>query len=84
MNAGLLLVEPNKKEYDDMIKELQQPIEKWMGKNKYHKGFYTFNFDTPKGNKFKNALYELTTLPPLAICVPHKARQKNADLIFIK
>ena len=35
VNAGLLLVEPNKKEYDDMIQELQQPIEKWMGKNKW-------------------------------------------------
>ena len=57
VNAGLLLVQPNKKEYDDMIKELQQPIEKWMGKHKYHKGFYTFNFDTPKGNKFIESSY---------------------------
>ena len=52
VNAGLLLVEPNKKEYDSMIKELQQPIETWMGEDKYHKGFYSFNFDTPQGNKF--------------------------------
>ena len=52
VNAGLLLVEPDKKEYDSMIKELQQPIEKWMGKDKYHKGFYSFDFDTPQGNKF--------------------------------
>ena len=57
VNAGLLLVEPDKKEYDSMIKELQQPIEKWMGKNKHHKGFYTFNFDTPQGNKFTKNSY---------------------------
>ena len=57
VNAGLLLVEPNKKEYDSMIKELQQPIEKWMGKDKYHKGFYNFDFDTPQGNKFFKISY---------------------------
>ena len=40
-----------------MIKELQQPIEKWMGKDKYHKGFYTFNFESPKGNEFIKESY---------------------------
>ncbi len=52
INAGLLLVKPDKEEYDAMINELQQPIEKWMGKDKYHKGFYSFDFNTPQGNKF--------------------------------
>ena len=40
VNAGLLLIKPNKKEYDEMIKELSSPIEEWMGPNKKHKGFY--------------------------------------------
>ena len=46
VNAGLLLiVKPDKKEYDSMIKEITSPLKTWMGKNKLHKGFYTFNFD---------------------------------------
>ena len=52
VNAGLLLVEPNKKEYDSMIEELTSPLESWMGKDKKHKGFYTFNFDNPDGREF--------------------------------
>ena len=40
VNAGLLLVEPNQKEYDSMIKELSSPLETWMGPKKKHKGFY--------------------------------------------
>ena len=47
VNAGLLLVKPDKKEYDSMIKELSSPLETWMGPNKKHKGFYSFNFDNP-------------------------------------
>jgi len=52
VNAGLLLVEPNKEEYDEMIGELTSPIEEWMGPNKKHKGFYSFNFDAPNGREF--------------------------------
>ncbi len=52
VNAGLLLIKPNKKEYDAMIKELSSPIDEWMGPNKKHKGFYHFNFDNPKGTEF--------------------------------
>ena len=36
---------------------IQKPIDARMGKNKYHKGFYTFNFDTPQGNKFIDSSY---------------------------
>ena len=52
VNAGLLLVKPNKKEYDSMIKELSSPLETWMGPKKKHKGFYSFNFDNPSGIEF--------------------------------
>ncbi len=57
INAGLLLIEPNQKEYDSMIKELTSPLETWMGPNKVHKGFYTFNFDKPNGREFINESY---------------------------
>ena len=52
VNAGLLLVKPDKKEYDSMIKELTSKVNTWMGKNKTHKGFYSFNFDKPDGREF--------------------------------
>ena len=52
INAGLLLIKPDKKEYDDMIQELTKPIKQWMGPNHLHKGFYTFNFDKPDGRQF--------------------------------
>ena len=52
VNAGLLLVEPNQKEYDSMIKELSSPLETWMGPKKKHKGFYSFDFDSPTGMEF--------------------------------
>ena len=52
VNAGLLLVEPNKKEYDSMIKELTSKVDTWMGENKLHKGFYSFDFNKPYGRKF--------------------------------
>ena len=44
VNAGLMVVSPSKKEYDSMIKELTSPLEKWMGKTKFHKGYYDFDF----------------------------------------
>lgn len=52
VNAGLLLVKPNKKEYDAMIKEITSPAKKWIGPNKIHKGFYTFDFSEPSGRTF--------------------------------
>tara|TARA_B100001094_G_scaffold212242_1_gene206203 strand:+ start:728 stop:2875 length:2148 start_codon:yes stop_codon:yes gene_type:complete len=52
VNAGLLLIKPNKKEYNAMIKELSSPLNSWMGPNKKHKGFYSFNFDNPTGMEF--------------------------------
>uniref|UniRef100_A0A6C0L188 Thioredoxin domain-containing protein n=1 Tax=viral metagenome TaxID=1070528 RepID=A0A6C0L188_9ZZZZ len=57
VNAGLLLVEPNKKEYNAMIKELTSPLKEWMGKNKTHKGFYHFNFDKTDGREFVKDSY---------------------------
>jgi thiol-disulfide isomerase/thioredoxin len=52
VNAGLLLVKPNKEEYESMIKELTSPLDTWMGKDKLHKGFYNFNFNTPSGREY--------------------------------
>ena len=61
VNAGLLLVKPNKKEYDSMIKELTAPLNTWMGPDKYHKGFYSFNFNSPTGMEFVEKI--LTVIP---------------------
>ena len=52
VNAGLMVISPNKKEYDSMIKEITGPLQSWMGPEKFHKGFYDFNFDSPIGSKF--------------------------------
>ena len=52
VNAGLLVVSPNKREYNAMIKEITSPLKSWMGPTKYHKGYYDFNFDDPVGSKF--------------------------------
>ena len=57
VNAGLLVISPNKEEYDEMIKEITSPIKEWMGKDKLHKGFYDFNFETSKGTKFVEESY---------------------------
>jgi thiol-disulfide isomerase/thioredoxin len=57
VNAGLLLVKPNKKEYESMIKELSSPLETWMGPKKKHKGFYSFDFDSPTGMEFVKNSY---------------------------
>ena len=40
-----------------MIHELKQPIKKWMGVDKVHSGFYTFDFSTPSGRKFVKNSY---------------------------
>jgi uncharacterized protein (DUF3820 family) len=52
VNAGLLVISPSKKEYNSMISEITSPLQSWMGPEKYHKGFYDFNFDDPVGRKF--------------------------------
>jgi len=52
VNAGLLVISPNKREYNAMIKEITSPLKSWMGPTKYHKGYYDFNFDDPIGSKF--------------------------------
>jgi len=52
VNAGLMVISPNKKEYESMINELTSPLESWMGPTKLHKGFYDFNFDVLSGRKF--------------------------------
>jgi len=57
VNAGLMLVKPDKKEYDAMIKELTSPLETWMGPDKEHKGFYSFDFDAVDGRKFVENSY---------------------------
>ena len=57
VNAGLLLVKPDKKEYESMIKELSSPLDTWMGPKKKHKGFYSFDFDSPTGMEFVKNSY---------------------------
>ena len=52
VNAGLLVVTPNKKEYNSMINQITSPLESWMGPDKLHKGYHDFNFDNPIGQKF--------------------------------
>jgi hypothetical protein len=54
VNAGLLLVEPNMKEYNSMISELET---NFMGDNKEHSGFWSFDFDSSNGQKFVNNSY---------------------------
>ena len=39
VNAGLMVVSPNKWEYNEMIQELTSPIKTWMGSDKKHKDF---------------------------------------------
>ena len=52
VNAGLMVVTPNKKEYNSMIRQITSPLETWMGPDKLHKGYHDFNFDNPIGQKF--------------------------------
>ena len=44
VNAGLMLVKPDKKEYASLLAELTSPVSKWMGPGKLHKGFYDMDF----------------------------------------
>ena len=53
VNAGLLVVKPDKKEYNAMIKEITSPAKNWIGPNKIHKGFYTFDFSVQVEDLYK-------------------------------
>lgn len=57
VNAGLMVISPNKWEYNDMINELTSPLKTWMGPKKKHKGFWTFDFDVLSGRKFISNSY---------------------------
>jgi len=57
VNAGLLVVSPDKWEYNEMIRELTSPAKDWIGPDKFHKGFYTFDFDKLSGRKFLEDSY---------------------------
>lgn len=57
VNAGLLLIEPSHTEYNEMIKELTSPVETWMGPDKIHRGFFTFDFGVPSGRSMIEGSY---------------------------
>ena len=60
VNAGLLLVKPDKKEYESMIKQLTSPVDQWLGPGKEHIGFYDMDLDMNKsitGRKFVDSSY---------------------------
>ena len=43
INASLLIIEPNKHLFDEMITQLQTPIDQWFGVDKEHSGFWLGN-----------------------------------------
>ena len=45
INASLLIVEPNQATFDEMISELQTPLDQWFGTegDKKHRGFWLGN-----------------------------------------
>lgn len=43
INASLLIIEPNRTTFDNMIKQLQTPLDQWFGEHKEHKGFWLGN-----------------------------------------
>ena len=60
VNAGLMVISPNKKEYDEMIKQLTSPAKSWLGPGKEHIGFYDMELDKEKsiaGRKFVDSSY---------------------------
>jgi len=60
VNAGLMVISPNKKEYDAMIKQLTSPLKEWMGPGKEHIGFYDMELNKDKsisGRKFVDSSY---------------------------
>tara|TARA_B100000900_G_scaffold279797_1_gene239356 strand:+ start:183 stop:2360 length:2178 start_codon:yes stop_codon:yes gene_type:complete len=59
VNAGLMVVSPNKREYNAMIKEITSPAKDWIGPDKFHKGFYDFELTgkDPVGKQFIDSSY---------------------------
>jgi len=57
INAGLLVISPDKNEYEQMIDELTSPIKEWMGKGKYHTGFFDFDLSNPNQSKYIDKSY---------------------------
>ena len=60
VNAGLMVISPNQKEYDSMIKQLTSPVSKWMGPGKEHIGFYDMDLNKESsivGRKFVDSSY---------------------------
>ena len=60
VNAGLMVISPNKKEYDEMIKQITSPAKSWLGPGKEHIGFYDMELDKEKsiaGRKFVDSSY---------------------------
>jgi len=55
-----MVISPNKKEYDAMIKQLTSPAKEWMGPGKEHIGFYDMELNKDKsisGRKFVDSSY---------------------------
>lgn len=53
INAGLLVIKPDINVYNDMIKQLQTPVDLWIGDNFKFKGWIDY-----KGNKIKKYMGE--------------------------
>ena len=54
-----MLITPNKREYNSMIKQITSPAETWIGPDKLHKGFYDFELTgkDPTGKQFIDSSY---------------------------
>ena len=59
VNAGLMVISPDKEEYDDMIRQLKSPTEEWLGPGKEHIGFYDMDLSGKSitGRKFVDSSY---------------------------
>ena len=60
VNAGLMVISPDQKEYDSMIKQITSPVSKWMGPGKEHIGFYDMDLNKESsivGRKFVDSSY---------------------------
>ncbi len=60
VNAGLMVISPDQKEYDSMIKQVTSPVSKWMGPGKEHIGFYDMDLNKESsivGRKFVDSSY---------------------------
>lgn len=72
VNASLLIIEPNKNSFDEMIQQLQTPVNDWLGEYKEHKGFWL-------GNRF----YDFYFLPEQNYLTKRFSGQwKSVDLGF--